>query len=96
MYSKLIIVNCSSKSKFLVFAQDGLRALLPNVNVSFGGNNPQQQQQQQQQHQFGLSSTNGLQNSFHNFGLQERMQSGSNSKRFLFRSRHIPLTVLSL
>jgi hypothetical protein len=71
--------------------QDGLRALLPNVNVSFGGNNPQQQQQQQQQqqHQFGLSNSNGLQNSFHNFGLQERMQSASNSKSFFYIKRFV-------
>jgi len=56
--------------------QDGLRALLPNVNVSFGGNNPQQQQQ------FGLAASNGLQNSFHNFGQLERMQqqTGTSSK----------------
>jgi len=37
--------------------QDGLRALLPNVNVSFGANNPQQSQQQQF----------GMQGNFHNF-----------------------------
>jgi hypothetical protein len=52
------------------------------VNVSFGGNNPQQQQQQQQ---FGLSASNGLQNSFHSFGQLERMQqqTGTSSKFFV-------------
>merc|ERR1719495_1485243 len=61
--------------------QGGLRALLPNVNVSFGSNNQQGHQGQQQQQQYGQHNfhhNNLPQHTHHQHRLQQNQSNWDN------------------
>ena len=69
MFSLLLVANNFLVNNICFVNQDGLRALLPNVNVSFGNHN--NGQQQQQQGHFGLQNMHQQQQQQQPFSQQQ-------------------------